>query len=115
MSYEEFRREMQEFVDSAYNRPESLKEGNFVLISVKKLYARFDEVEKQMADRVLCEWLLSGSRLSTIAFYVIKDQNIVSATPALQELAKNLTDIETPMARDRLKEVQTLLACFMLS
>jgi hypothetical protein len=111
MAYEEFRQEMNDFLSSAYDRPQSMREGTYALISVEKLYARFDEGERRMADRVLIEWLLSDQeRLSSIAFYVVRHYKVSSATSALRELASRLASINTPMARDRLKEVLQLIA-----
>jgi hypothetical protein len=57
--YEEFRQEMEDFIESAYDRPESLKEGIYLLIHTESRYERLDKNERLMTDRVLSEWLLS--------------------------------------------------------
>jgi hypothetical protein len=113
MTYEEFRQEMTDSLRCSYIRPESQEEGSYALLDIEEMYARFYEPERLMADRVLGEWLLSEQQhFSTIAFYVIRHYTVLSATPSLQELAGRLSKIDTPMARDRHKEVAELITRF---
>ena len=59
MTFEEFRKEMNEYRKSADERAKELKDPQIVSEKLHSLYRSFDAQERTMADRVIAEWVLS--------------------------------------------------------
>ena len=86
----------------------------YVFIAVRKrlhaLYQRFDIEERTMANQVLAEWILSDDEdLRFDALSLINDFKIVSAIPALRELATRLESTNTPGAPFERMKVQRII------
>jgi hypothetical protein len=90
MKYEEFKKEMDLFLQSAQAEGETFKDPYIALDKVVGLYKKFDFKEKQMADRAISEWLL----LSDDVFWhtgltLVSDLKITSAIPYLERFIEN--------------------------
>ena len=99
MTFEEFRREMNEYRKSADERAKELKGPQIASEKLRSLYRSFDAQERIMADRVVIEWVLSdeeGIRFDALA--LVEDFRIRAAIPALRELASRLGNQRTPGA-----------------
>lgn len=74
------------------------------------MYQKFDAEERSMANQVLIEWALSDSeKVRFDALVLINDFHIVSAIPALRELAIRLESTNTPGAPYELKKVERII------
>jgi hypothetical protein len=92
MTYEEFRESMESFRRSADLDAASQKDSQLTLDQLHRLYARFDELERALANRVLAEWSLShgeGRRFDALA--IIDEYSVTDTLPALRELAGRLS------------------------
>jgi len=99
MTLEEFRDEMNAYWQSAAKEAESLKDPYITLERVRALYGKFDADERRLADQVIAEWTVGGAdgrRWDALA--LIDELKIVSAAPALRELASRLVRGTEPAA-----------------
>jgi hypothetical protein len=75
------------------------------------LYQKFDATEREMADQVLAEWVLSGDENTRFdAMALIGDFKIERTIPALKELAGRLTSSRAPGAPYEIKAIERLLS-----
>jgi hypothetical protein len=110
MTFDEFRRDMMAYRQTAESDAKSFKDATIALEGLRALYAKFDENERRMANRVLGEWALSedeGVRFDALS--LIDDLGIKSAVSALQELANRLVSSAAPSAPYELKKVHRIL------
>lgn len=110
MNLDEFRREMESYRRDVDAEARSFKDPWIALERLRSLYARFDIPERQMADRVLAEWVLSqDENLRFDALALIRDLRVVTALPALRILAVRLSSSPAPSAPFELKKVNRLV------
>ncbi len=91
------------------------KEMNLVWMNLEKLYLRFDESERELADRVVSEWVQSeDSGLRGDAEFLIGKFDIKSASESLKDLANRLARVPAPSApvKWELEKIRRLLAEF---
>ena len=87
MTFDDFRGEMNAYWQSADEEARSRKDPHISLERLTALYGKFDAGERQMADRVLAEWVLSEDEgLRFDARVLIDHRKIVMAMPALEEV-----------------------------
>jgi hypothetical protein len=99
MTFEEFRREMNEYRKSAEERAKELKDPQIVSEKLHSLYRSFDAQERIMADGVVIEWVLSGEEgIRFDALALVEEFRIRTAIPALLELVSRLGNQCTPGA-----------------
>lgn len=107
---DEFRLKMESYRRSVDSEARVLKEPEAALERLRSLYGKFDGVERQMADQVLADWVLSGDEgLRFDGLALINDFNVRTAIPALRELAKRLTSNAAPGAVYELKKIERVL------
>lgn len=106
MTLDEFRHEMNEYRRDAKKDADAFKDPVLVFERMQALYRKFDAAERRMADQVIAEWLSSANEaLRFEACILTTELNIVSAVPALKELAKRLPSMREPGAPSELKAV----------
>jgi hypothetical protein len=113
MTYEEFHQEMNNFRQREIKEADLAKEMNLVWINLQKLYLRFDDGEKKMANQVIGEWLKSeDSTMRGDAECMVSMCNIQAAAKELDELANRLVEAANPtfVIRCELENVQRILA-----
>jgi hypothetical protein len=97
MTLDEFRFKMSSYRTTADSESRSLKDPYIALDNLRMLYEKLDSEERQMADQVLSEWVLSedeGMRFDALA--LIDDFQIGTAVPALRELMERLYQVIDP-------------------
>jgi hypothetical protein len=111
MTLDEFRLEMDSYWRSVDEEARSLKDPHIALERLLALYRKFDAGERQMADQVLNEWALEKSEgRRSYALALIGDLKIVTAMPALQELAQRFAASSAPGAADEREIVERVIA-----
>lgn len=111
MTLEEFRKEMLAYRQAADRDAIALKESNLAWDWLRDLYRRFDAQERELANQVLEEWVLSDDEnLRCDALILIGDFKVTSAVPALRELAERLGKSRAPSSPHELKKVGTILS-----
>jgi len=111
MSFEEFRQEMDAYRKYAIQEATAIKEMMVVTQMLEKLYGRFDEQERAMADRVIGEWALSeDSSVRFDALALIDTFHIVGALPALHSLLIRLGQSTEVGARHEAQKVGDIVA-----
>lgn len=111
MTLEEFRSEMWKYRNEARAEAQRCKDPMHTYRALETLYSKFDEGEREMADIVLAEWLLScEASLRTDALALIQDFRIESTRAALNELARRLSRSPDPGAPYELIWVGEILA-----
>jgi hypothetical protein len=113
MTYEEFRQEMNDYREHLIKGAAMAKEMNLVWMNLHKLYLKFNQDERSLADQVVSEWLTSedaGQRSD--AEYLIEHCNIRDAKAPLEALARRLSETDTPLSPTRfeLEKVQRIIA-----
>lgn len=104
---------MESYRASANEEATSLKDSYLALERLHRLYRIFDTKEREMADQVLTEWVLSeDENVRFDALALIRDFKIRKATQALQELADRLAHSSTKGALYELKKVNRILKDF---
>jgi hypothetical protein len=84
--------------------------------SLLKLYRELDDSEREMADRVVSEWVLSPEeRLRFVALHLVRVLGIRSAVPALNELMRNLLSCTAPGAPFEIMKVEQIARQILLS
>jgi hypothetical protein len=110
MKLDDFREEMMLYRQTADSEARSLKDPYVVLDRLHQLYVKFDGHEREMANNILSEWVLSedaGLRFDAQA--LIDDFHIATAIPALQSLATRLSKDTAPGAPYELKKVNRIV------
>jgi hypothetical protein len=111
MTLDETREKMDLFWESADREALELKDSYLALDRLHTLYHGLDSSERELADQVVAEWLLSGEEAKRFdAVALIRDFKIASAVPALQRLADELDRSDDPGARFEREKVDGLLA-----
>jgi hypothetical protein len=109
MNLDEFRTEMDRYRESVDEEARSQRDSYIALDRLYALFRRFDEDERELADQVLAEWVLSddaGKRFDAIA--LIREFGIEGAAPALEQLADRLAGSAVPGASDEREKAATL-------
>lgn len=110
MKLDEFRREMEEYRRDVDEEARSLKDSYLALERLQTLYRKFDADQREMADRVLAEWVVSGDeKVRFDALALIDEFRIASGITALRELADRLTTSGAPGAPYELQKVQRIM------
>mgnify|MGYP006983745657 FL=1 len=116
MTYEEFRESMESFRKAADVEAAARKDPQLALDRMYALYKKFDEPEREMADRVLIEWSLSadiGKRFDALA--IVDEFMVLDAIPALRALAGRLERSTDPGALYELKKVFRVLSALRVA
>lgn len=112
MTYEEFRQGMNGYRQGLIEEAMMAKEMNLVWMNLENLYHRYDEDERKLADRVICEWLQSDdSSVRGDAEYLINRCHIRTAKDGLEKLVNHLTNIvsSSVVVRHELEKVYSIL------
>jgi hypothetical protein len=110
MNLDEFRREMETYRRGADEEATRCKESFLVEKQLLQLYGRFDEQERLMAHQVFAEWALSRDEATRFdALVMIRRFKIVTALPALRQLAERLRMERSPGAPFELDKVERLI------
>jgi hypothetical protein len=115
LTYEEFLQEMNASRQHYVHEGVMAKEMNLVCMNLEKLYLRFDEDERKLADQVVAEWARSEDYdLRWDAEFLIGKFYITSASQSLKDLAGRLAIVPVPSApvKAELEKIQRLLAEF---
>src|SRR5262249_32861161 len=111
MTLDEFRVEMALYRQAADDDAKSLKDPYITLEKLRSLYMKFDTSERQMADQVLSEWVLSeDEKLRFDALALIDELKVGMALPALHKLAARLASSVEPSAPYELKKIYRIFA-----
>jgi len=111
MTLSETRDKMNLFWESANREALELKDSYLALDRLHTLYRGLDSLERELADQVVAEWLLSDDEAKRFdAVALIRDFKIGSAVPALQRLADELDRSKDPGAGFEREKVNGLLA-----
>ena len=113
MTLEEFRNEMNSYRRAVEDEAIKLKDSYLALERLHRLYQKFDATEREMADQVLTEWVLSddeGTRFEAMS--LIDDFKIERTIPALKELAGRLASSKAPGAPYEIMKIEGLLSEF---
>jgi hypothetical protein len=111
MTFEEFRKEMNEYRKSADEQAKELKDPQIVSEKLRSLYRSFDTQARIMADGVVIEWVLSdeeGIRFDALA--LVEDFRLRAAIPALRELASRLANQRTTGAPFERAKIDRIIA-----
>ena len=110
MNLDEFRREMETYRRGADEEATRRKESFLVEKQLLQLYGRFDEHERLTAHQVFAEWALSQDEATRFdALVMIRRFKIVTALPALRQLAERLRTERSPGAPFELDKVERLI------
>jgi hypothetical protein len=110
MTLDEFRNRMWAYRQAVERESNNQRSPNLAWDKLRDLYRRLDSAERGVADRVLCEWVLSDDEnLRYDALVLISDFEVKSALPALSELASRLKASTSPGAPYELRKVESML------
>lgn len=110
MNIFDFRDLMNSFRQCVDGEGTNRKDSYFALDRMFAFYRDLDGLEKQMANLVLSEWLLSSDEnLRFDALALVKEFHLLDTTAALLKLAERLRDQHEPGSPYELKKVQKLL------
>ena len=110
MNPDEFRREMEAYRQAVDDQAKALKDSYYALDRQRARYQRLDATERVLANELLAEWVLSGDEAKRFdALALIDDFRIVSATPALRQLADRLESSSEPGAPYEWQKVNRLI------
>jgi hypothetical protein len=111
MKFEEFKVEIEAYYRDACREAESFKDPHLTIDRLNALYRSFDHHEREMANTVFSEWILSTEGRKRYDAQVLVDQlKIANAIPALQESAQRLAKSTEPGASFEIEKVQRILA-----
>lgn len=109
MTLERVRREMNAFWALANREAEEFKNSFLALERVNGMYRGLSAADRELADRVLAEWVLSDEEAKRFdAVALIREFHVLTAAPALRELAHNLarsSDPGAPFEREKVEGV----------
>jgi hypothetical protein len=110
MKLDEFRRQMAWYRVAVDEEARSLKDSYVALDRLHRLYQKFDDQEKAMADHVISEWVLSeDENVRFDALALINDFKIATTKTALQKLANHLALSNAPGAPYELAKVHRII------
>lgn len=110
MNIDEFRHEMITYRQAVTEEAMSFKDPYIAIDRLRALYLKFDDKEKMLANQVLAEWVMSDNEdVRFDAQLLIDEFQIVTATPALRELATRLESTITPGAPFELQKVNRII------
>jgi hypothetical protein len=111
MTLHEFRDKVDRFWASADREAREQKDSYLALDRLHSVYRRLDAGERELADQVLAEWLLSDDEARRFdAIALIREFGIVAAVPNLRRLSKKLMQNKDPGAPFEREKVEDLLA-----
>jgi hypothetical protein len=114
MTPEEFRRAMHDYWKQVDEEAEDFKDPYVRLDRLRSLFNKLDADERLLANGVLGEWALSGDEKRRFdALVLIRELNITTALPILEELMRRFSKIPTPRARNDLQHARQLAAELM--
>jgi len=110
MTLDDFRSRMNSFWASANREADELKDPIRALERLSGLYRTLDVTEREFADRVLAEWVLSDEEAKRFdAVAMIREFEVASAAPELRELIGRLARSDDPGAPFEREKVEVLL------
>jgi hypothetical protein len=111
MTFDDFREGMNSFWEAANRRARELKDPIYALERTASMYARLEREDRDHADRVFSEWLLSEDEAKRyVAVALIREFRVATAAPALRELVLKLRDSDDPGAPFEREKVEHLLS-----
>lgn len=109
MTLEEFRLQMEAYWKAVDEESRTLKDSHFAVEKMQSFYRSLGIDDREMANKVLSEWLLSPDEaLRFDALALVDDFRIVLAIPTLTRLAKQLASSSTPGAPFELQKVKQI-------
>ncbi len=109
MKLDEFRKKMEFWWEETDKHETVRKNSQGTLLELMGLYERFDEVERVMANRILCEWIESdNNRKRFDALAIIDKYKIRSAIPKLRDFESkiaNRPDYEAPYELAKVRRI----------
>lgn len=109
MNLGKFRDQMESYRRSADEEARSLKDSYHALDRLHALYRSFDEKERDLANQVLGEWVLSeDENLRFDALALIDDFKISEAVTTLRLLVERLAASSAPGAPFELQKVDRI-------
>lgn len=111
MSIDETRLKMADYRQTLIHEASSFKTSFYVQARLRSFYSQIGGDERKAADRVLADWALSDdAALRFDALDLIREFSIVTAVPALRELAQRLRRSTVPGATDEMALVNRVAA-----
>lgn len=110
MTLDDLRSRMNSLWASANRETDELKDPIRALERLSGLYRNLDATERELADRVLAEWVLSheeAKRFDAVA--LIREFEVTSAAPELRDLVGRLARSDDPGAPFEREKVEVLL------
>lgn len=111
MTLEAFRDDMERSRERVDREAAEMKDSYLALERLAALYEKFDDSERELADEVLAEWVLSedeGIRFDAMA--LIRKFVVVASLPALRQLRGRLVSATGPGAPFEREKVDGLIA-----
>lgn len=113
MTFVEFRGGMNAFWETATRRAKELKDPIDALERTAAMYSRLRGEDRDHANRVFDEWLLSDDESKRyVAIALIREFRVATAAPALRDLVRKLTESDDPGASFEREKVEGLLSEF---
>jgi len=110
MKIDEVREKLWNFRQSASKEATLRKESNLVWAWLQDLYRKLGPEERELADQVVIEWVLSNDEnVRYDALVLIGEFKITNALPALVELGRRLSLSKSPSAPYEKKKVDSIL------
>ena len=104
------RRRMAQYRHHVDQEAKALKESNLALERLHRFYGSLEAEDRILADQVLDEWILSGDEnVRFDAMSLVDDFSILTALPALKELAHRLSASVAPSAPYELTKVNRVI------
>jgi|SRR5690606_9138305 len=110
MDIDAMRKALAEFRNTADERASKMKDSQLVVDELFRLYERFDGSEREIANDVVAEWVIShDEKIRFDALALIRHFGISSTVQSLQILAERLRAMRTPGAPFELKKVDGII------
>ena len=110
MNIDTMRNALTKFRSAADERAAELKDSQYALEELIRLYKRLDDSERACANAVIAEWVASDDEKLRFDALALIDQFVIrSAAMPLERLAERLGVLKTPGAPYELKKVERLL------
>src|SRR6185437_8702488 len=111
MDLTETREQLITFRKVANEEARSLKDSRLALERLQALYHGLTAAERELADKILMEWILSDDETVRFDALALVDRfKIRDAAPALSQLARRLGQSKAPSAIYELKKVDRVTA-----
>jgi len=111
MDLTEMREQLITFRKVANEEARSLKDSRLALERLQALYHGLTAAERELADKILMEWILSDDETVRFDALALVDRfKIRDAAPALSQLARRLGQSKAPSAIYELKKVDRVTA-----